>query len=202
MHSLLCLGLAALLSVAPLGIAAAHPHVWMGLEIEMMTEQGALAALDVSWTWDEIYSDPFRKTYDKNRNGRFEPAEAAALQQAEITSLAAFSDFVFVHAAGARVPMSPPQDLRIDLVGDQMRFRFRTRLTKPVPLTGLTAPGGLTVGSYDPEYYIESLLPEDRPGIRFAVPLPACAVTIIEDRKHPIYFGMVYPQVGAVACAE
>lgn len=168
----------------------------------MITDQGALTALDVSWTWDAVYSDPFRKTYDKNRNGRFEPAEAAALRQAEITSLDAFSDFVFVHAAGTRVPVAPPQDLRIDLVGEEMRFRFRTRLTRPVPLAGLTAPGGLTIGSYDPDYYIESLLPESRPGIRFVGPMPTCSVTIVEDRKHAIYFGMVYPQVGAVACAE
>jgi hypothetical protein len=60
----------------------------------------------------------------------------------------------------------------------------------------------VTVGSYDPEYYIESLLPEGRPGVTFAEPTPGCSVVIQEDRANPIYFGMVFPQVASLQCPD
>lgn len=179
----------------------AHPHVWIDLDMVLLTDKNALTGFDITWTWDEVYSDPFRKTYDKNRDGRFDPGEAAELQRREITSLAAFSDFVFVHVKGERVPVERLKNLVIALKGDRMQFLFQVSLPKPIPLTDLNAARSLTVGSYDPEYYIESTLPEDRIGIRFAAPPPGCSVKIIEDRQHPIYFGMVYPQVGSVTCA-
>lgn len=196
----LCLLCLPLVGLAP--GAVAHPHVWMDLDMVLLTDKGALTGFDITWTWDEVYSDPFRKTYDKNHNGKFDPAEAAELQKKEITSLAAFSDFVFVHVKGERVPVGTLKNLTIDLKGDQMQFHFQVPLKQPIPLAGVGSGHTLTVGSYDPEYYIESTLPEDRPGIRFAAPPAGCTIKIIEDRKHPIYFGMVYPQVGSVTCAE
>lgn len=202
MRHFLSVCLACLILVGPAPVAVAHPHVWMDLDLVLVTEAGALTALEITWTWDEVYSDPFIKTYDKNRDGRFAPAEAAELQRTEITSLAAFSDFVFVHLDGTRIPVGPLQGLTIGLKGDQMQFQFQVPLSKPLPLAGAGPARNLTIGSYDPEYYIESTLPDDRPGIRFATPPSGCSIKIVEDRRHPIYYGMVYPQVGSVTCAD
>jgi ABC-type uncharacterized transport system substrate-binding protein len=94
------------------------------------------------------------------------------------------------------------ENLTVDLKGKQMVFRFYVPLTRPIDLKGAGAARKVTVGSYDPEYYIESLLPEGRPGVTFAEPTPGCSVVIQEDRANPIYFGMVFPQVASLQCPD
>jgi ABC-type uncharacterized transport system substrate-binding protein len=194
------LGVSALFGSLP--AAHAHPHVWMELEMSLHTKGGTLTGIDLVWAWDEVYSDHYRTTYDRNRNGRFEPPEAKDLIAQEITTPAAFSDFVFVHDAGKRVPVGKMENLTVDLKGKQMVFRFYVPLTRPIDLKGAGAARKVTVGSYDPEYYIESLLPEGRPGVTFAEPTPGCSVVIQEDRANPIYFGMVFPQVASLQCPD
>lgn len=202
MRSLTCLllGIAALLGSA--SIARAHPHVWLDLEMRLHTKGGALTGLDLVWAWDEVYSDHFRTTYDRNRNGRFDPGEAKDLIAREITQPQAFSDFVFVYADGKRRPAGSMENLTVELQGKKMLFRFFVPLAQPVPLKGAGAERKVTVGSYDPDYYIESLLPENRTGVTFADPAPSCSVILIEDRAHPIYFGMAYPQVASLQCPD
>ncbi len=170
--------------------------------MSLHTQNGTLTGIDLSWAWDEVYSDRYRTTYDRNKNGRFDPAEAKELQTKEITALEAFSEFVFVYDRGKRVAVGPVQRLSIELQGKQMVFRFHVPLSRPVALGGAGVAHKVTVGSYDPEYYIESLLPENRPGVAFAAPAPACSVVIMEDRAHPIYNGLAYPQVASLQCPD
>ncbi len=182
--------------------ARAHPHVWIELEMSLHTQNGTLTGIDLSWAWDEFYSDRYRTTYDRNKNGRFDPAEAKELQAKEITAVEAFSEFIFVYERGKRVAVGPVQRLSIELQGKQMVFRFYVPLSRPVSLAGAGVAHTVTVGSYDPEYYIESLLPENRPGVVFAAPTPACSVVVVEDRAHPIYNGLAYPQVASLQCPD
>jgi ABC-type uncharacterized transport system substrate-binding protein len=194
------LGVSALFGSLP--AARAHPHVWMDLEMGLHTKGGTLTGIDLVWAWDEVYSDHYRTTYDRNRNGRFEPPEAKDLIAQEITLPQAFSDFVFVYDQGTRVPVGRLQNLTVDLKDKQMVFRFYVPLTRPIVLKGAGAARKVTVGSYDPEYYIESLLPENRPGVTFIDPAPACSVVIHEDRAHPIFQGLAYPQVASLQCPD
>ncbi len=77
----LSLGLVAFACLAA-AEATAHPHVWIDARVEVkFQEEGQIRALDVTWTFDEIYSLFAVEGLDSNEDGNFESSELAPLVQ-------------------------------------------------------------------------------------------------------------------------
>jgi ABC-type uncharacterized transport system substrate-binding protein len=61
--------------------AAAHPHVWVTDVTTFVFEGRQLVGLRHHWTFDEFFGSYVIEQHDVDGDGRFDPAETAALRQ-------------------------------------------------------------------------------------------------------------------------
>jgi ABC-type uncharacterized transport system substrate-binding protein len=180
--------------VAP---ATAHPHVWITDVTTFVFEDRQLVGLRHRWTFDEFFGSFVIEEHDLDGDGRFDPAEMAALRQGAFVNLEAFDYFTHLRIDGDTWPLREVESFAASIEDGVLVYEFTLALPQPVD------PGAadLAVGVYDPEYYVEVLLDEHDP-VRFAgLPSGACTFDIREDTERPIYYGMVFPLAITLACA-
>jgi ABC-type uncharacterized transport system substrate-binding protein len=177
--------------------ATAHPHVWITDVTTFVFEDRQLVGLRHRWTFDEFFGSFVIEEHDLDGDGRFDPAEMAALRQGAFVNLEAFDYFTHLRIDGDTWPLRKVESFAASIEDGVLVYEFTLALPQPVD------PGAadVAVGVYDPEYYVEVLLDEHDP-VRFAgLPSGACTFDIREDTERPIYYGMVFPLAITLACA-
>jgi ABC-type uncharacterized transport system substrate-binding protein len=186
-----------LLLVGEVAPAAAHPHVWITDVTTFVFEDRQLVALRHRWTFDEFFASFVIEEHDLDGDGRFDPAETAALRQAAFDNLEAFDYFTHLRIDGEPWPLRAIEAFGARIEDGVLVYEFTLSLPRPVDPEAVD----LAVGVYDSEYYVEVLLDEHDP-VRFAgLPSGACTFDIREDTERPIYYGMVFPLAITLACA-
>jgi ABC-type uncharacterized transport system substrate-binding protein len=181
----------------PAGPVAAHPHVWITDVTTFVFEGRQLVGLRHHWTFDEFFGSFLIEEHDGDRDGRFDPAETAALRQDAFDALGEVGYFTQLRIDGDAWPLREVEGFAARIEDGTVVYEFTLLLPQPVD----PAAVALAVGMYDPEYYVELLLDEDDP-VRFTgLPSGTCTFDIREDTEHPIYYGMVYPLAITLACA-
>lgn len=151
MQRALSICLAAAASFAP-AAAFAHPHVWIDMRSSVnFTPQGTVDAIGVSWTFDEFYSQFATDGIDRNKNGKFDPAELQDLANAYAKNLKDYRYFMFVQTDGKLSETGAPTNAKAVFDRGQLTFAFR------LPLTAAVDPAAikLSYSSFDPTYYID-----------------------------------------------
>ena len=92
-----CLMLLLAGEVAP---AAAHPHVWITDVTTFVFEGRQLVGLRHRWTFDEFFGSFVIEEHDLDGDGRFDPAETAALREAAFDNLEEFDYFTHLRIDG------------------------------------------------------------------------------------------------------
>lgn len=147
-RTLVCLGLACLLPVA----AQAHPHVWIDMRSAVnFNAAGAVDAVGVSWTFDEFYSQFATDGIDKNKNGKFDPAELQELATTYAKNLKDYRYFMFIQTDGKLAETGAPTNPKAVFDKGQLTFAFRLPLAKAVDPAAVK----LSYSSFDPTYYID-----------------------------------------------
>lgn len=191
----LCLLIASVLSLAWSQPARAHPHVWVDVAIGFVFENGRVTALAMEWTFDQFFSNMLLADFDKNKDKRFDAAEAKALHDGAFVALKQAG--YFIHARGAQpVEVTEVRDFTAAVSWDQVTYRFVARLAEP--LDPRAQP--LMVGVYDETYYIDLALADKNPIALLGEGGKGCRHEIVEDKETPLYFGMVFPKVVRLAC--
>lgn len=150
----LSVGLAGLAAAGP---AAAHPHVFVDVRQTLVVDGGgAVAAVRLDWTFDELYSTWAIAGLDANGNGSFEPEELSGLASDNITNLAEYRYFTFAAHAGAEVAYAPVNDARMTLENGLLRLSF----TLPFAAPADPARGPVLVETFDPSFYVAMVLRE------------------------------------------
>jgi ABC-type uncharacterized transport system substrate-binding protein len=147
-RALVCLGLFGLPAVA----AQAHPHVWIDMRSAVnFNAAGAVDAVGVSWTFDEFYSQFATDGIDKNKNGKFDPAELQDLATTYAKNLKEYRYFMFIETDGKLAETGAPANAKAVFDKGQLTFAFRLPLAKAVDPAAVK----LSYASFDPTYYID-----------------------------------------------
>ena len=157
-----CAGLlvAALVMFAQPPEPAAHPHVWVKIQTQVLYDaSGKVTGVRHAWTFDEIYSAFATQGLDANGNGKMDPAELTELASENIASLEDFEYFTFVETDGDAVKDLQPADAKLVHVEDVLTLHFTLRLKKPVDPQRIK----LDVAVYDPTYFVAFAFDEDNP---------------------------------------
>ena len=127
--------------------AVAHPHIMIDAKaVVRFDDQGRIAGLRQSWTFDTAFSVWMVQGLDTDGDGTVSPAEMQGLADENMVGL---GDFHFYTYAG--------DDMAFTAVGDQGMVYENNRVTLSYSIDAVEpqAPGErFELGIYDPEYYV------------------------------------------------
>lgn len=195
---LLTATLIGLLSVFSAGRADAHPHVWVEARAVLQFDGGRLTAIRQHWQFDEFFSSVLYEDFDRNKNGKFEADEVAAMRDGAFTGLGEVNFFTDLRVAGAQVAWPGAQDFAVEMYDDgTVAYTFTLPLPQPVEMTAQS----VTLSLYDPDYYV-SVEFEPGPSIEFQdLAEASCRYSLAEDEENAIYFGAVFPVRATFDCS-
>lgn len=144
------LALAALLAASLAGAAAAHPHVWVSAQAQVVfAANGEIEAVRHSWVFDEMYSAFV--TEGQGKGGKLlTKEELAPLAKTNVEDLAEFEFFTHAKAANAKVEFGAPVDFSLEERDDKLVV---LRFTLPLK-THVRASKAFSLQVYDPTYFV------------------------------------------------
>lgn len=161
------------------GPAAAHPHIFIDTELEVIfDDQGRATHLRVTWIYDDFYSllTVEDRGLDPDGDGVLTPEEAAALQGFDMNWDAGFAGDTYALAGGAAVALGPPGDWTASYEGGRIISTHLRALEGPVR----PAPDPLIVQVYDPGFYSAYYI-SAQPVLTGAP--PGCTVQVFEPDR-------------------
>ena len=193
----LTLALAVLLAAPFVRQAVAHPHVWIDAVASLIMRDGAIEALQVSWTFDVFYSTLIREDYDNDGDGTLGAAELALIAQNQAAEdLASVSYFTYIKVGDQRLTVDSVEDFRAAFSDDRLTLTFNV----PMPFKVDPAVTPFAFSLHDPSYYIDIGISRRTP-VEYVGDAPnGCQAVVVEDEDNPIYFGMVYPLQVQLRC--
>jgi len=147
------------------------------------------------WTFDAMLSSVLVEDFDTDKNSAFDAAEQAALTAELLKNMQDYGYFTHVQADASFVDLAGVADPGAGLGDGVVTMHFTVNLARPVDALRQR----LTVGVYDPEFFIAFTMPADAL-VLTGTPLDACRTATREDTLNPIYFGYVNPEVVDVVC--
>lgn len=173
-----------------------HPHVWIDTVVKPQFIEGKLAAFEIDWTFDELYSFLVIDDFDGDKNGILDGDELESLAKASMSTLGSSNFFTRVTLDNEPVRNIEFENLTASTYLERISYHFTAKLEEPVDIR----TRNLTFATYDENYYIEILLNEDDP-VRFEGDWPkACRFEIGRDEVNRIYFDLVAPTVVRFPC--
>lgn len=174
--------------------AQAHPHVWIEATLGFVLEGQKVAALEITWTFDDFYSELVREDFDLDGDGTLSQQELDALVGVSAANLMEYSFFTHLKIGEETPRIRAVREFYAELRDDGLiLYRFRVPLAEPVDPRRTT----LAVGLYDESYYVDILLP---PGDIALDPASGCHTEARQDLVPPLYFGTFHPTYRVVTC--
>jgi len=187
------LALALALAPAPL---AAHPHVWVVASAGYRLEAGRVVAIEVVLRFDDLLSASLVADFDRDRDGRFDPAETARLERETFTGFAELDWLTHLRVAGRPAGLRPPSGFRAEIVGGVVTWRFERQLETPVD----PRRGDLALTLVDPSWYVDIVLDPEAPAeVRGEVPA-GCALAFAPDTSFERLLAPVPPIAVLLGC--
>lgn len=144
------------LSLVPVKVAA-HPHIFIDADLQLIYDgEGRLSAVEVEWTYDELYSLLIIADYglDEDGDGTLTPDEHAMIQGFDADWEAGFDGRLYLSHEGQPVAMSMPADFTAEYRDGRLISRHMHPLAAPHP-----AEKPLLIQVYDPEFYVDFSMP-------------------------------------------
>jgi ABC-type uncharacterized transport system substrate-binding protein len=149
--------LAACILLLSIGGASAHPHVWVTVKCRIIFDKGgSVTGLLQSWSFDEMVS-AFATMGMTSRNGNFTREELAASARAQIVALSKDDFFTTVRVGNARQQLGAASDYWLEFDGKVLTLHFSLPADPALP------PAALTVEIYDPSYFVDMRLADEKP---------------------------------------
>jgi len=188
------LGLTALVAASSAG---AHPHVWIDAKAKLIFHKGKITAIRMHWTFDPLFTAVVMHEHDKDKNKKFNRAEAADIRQNAFSNLKNYSYFTHLRLDGKPANVSRVKGFKPSYVGGKLVYEFTVLLDRPVdPLK--TRFG---FGVYDKTYFIEIQFEKVDPVAVAGPGSHGCTYKLVLDKKHAFYYGMNFPLIAAFRCA-
>lgn len=148
-HSWLRLGFIAAFALSCAKLAAAHPHVWItGQEQVIFGPKGEIMAIRHAWVFDEMYSAFVTEGVGK-KGAILTKQDLAPLAKSNVEDLAEFEYFTHAKIKGAKLEFAEPTDYSLEERPDKLVvLRFTLPLKAPV------AAKIFSFQVYDPTYFV------------------------------------------------
>ncbi|MBZ8117056.1 DUF1007 family protein [Roseovarius sp. LXJ103] len=139
--------------------AKAHPHVFVDASTGfVVSDDGALQALRISWTYD-AFTTLFlfdALDLDKDRDGALDEADYAVIVQGETDWPPEYKGDVYLEVAGQDHPLGRPENAVASMADNKITVAFDLPLAAPATL----GEAEVILRLYDPGFYYDyTILP-------------------------------------------
>lgn len=145
-----CLLLAWPAFVLAAGTAAAHPHVFVGVETTIAYADGKIAGLKHKWIFDELYSATAVEGLDKNSDGVFSREELAELTTVNMEAIKETLYYTVAKLGETSLKFADATDSYLEYKDGILALHFMLPLADPV----LSDAEGFSFSVYDESFYI------------------------------------------------
>ena len=184
----------AILLAASLGMAgpsAAHPHIFIDARAVFHMKEGRVVAITQHWIFDTVFGGVVIHAFDRNRDGKLDPGEAAQVRSGAFDALKDFNYFTVVRIGGEELKLEKVTGFSAAVKDGRLVYEFTVPLPRPIDLQS-GSPDFLFL---DKTYFVAVDMAKQDP-VTFAGAAPAgCRTVFRDDFENPIYFGMVVPRM-------
>jgi len=183
--------------VAVTSTASAHPHVWIDATANLVFKDRKIAAMNITWVFDELYSRATIEDFGKHHAGTMDASEIKTLLATSDNSLRNYSYFTYLQIDGNRRRVVSIKDFSAEIKGKRLIYRFTVPVDPPVD----PAHRRFEFLLYDETYYVYVGLGKEGVGVTFSGDAPdLCTDRRTEDRTTPLWLGYDYPTLVHIAC--
>jgi ABC-type uncharacterized transport system substrate-binding protein len=159
--------------LALVGIAQAHPHVWVTMTSELVyAPDGAVTGVRHAWAFDDMFSAFATQGLETKQKGVFTREELAPLAQVNVDSLKDFDYFTVAKANGKKAEFNGPADYWLEYKDEVLILHFTLPFKKPVKAQRLD------VAVYDPTYFVDFEMAEKDP-VKLVNAPSECKLTVV-----------------------
>jgi ABC-type uncharacterized transport system substrate-binding protein len=189
-------GAAAFLAFGP-GAAQSHPHVWVNGSAAFHLDNGKFARLSLRWQFDAFFSQVLMGDFDKDKDGRLDEAETAAMKAQVFGNLKEYSYFVHLKAGDTAIDIDRVEAFRAEMGKDgELVFAFDLLPARMADLRGAK----LAFALFDPTIYVDLALGGDPPVTLDGPGAKDCTWKLRDLDQLSTSQGFVSPQEVEVAC--
>ncbi len=137
------------IALGPSGVSA-HPHIFVDTALKVLiTDDGQLEAVEVTWAYDEFYSLLIFEDLglDADFDGELTSEELAKLQGFDLQWSEGFDGDTYLTQGGKALALNGAEHLMTNVSGGQITTRHRRTLLEP------SSANGVVFKAYDPTYY-------------------------------------------------
>jgi ABC-type uncharacterized transport system substrate-binding protein len=159
------------------GCAAAHPHVFVDFQAEILFDaQGRMTHVRNVWRFDRAFSAFATQGLDKDHDGKLSEKELAPLAKTNVDSLKEYAFFTFLTIGKRKLELAFPDQYFLRVFDSRLTLFFELPLATPTP------PGpSTTLEIYDPEYFVAFTFAKKDPITLYQAP-QGCAAQIHPPR--------------------
>ncbi len=143
--------LLALLTLAFVHPARAHPHVWVTMKTDLVyAPDGRVTGVRHHWAFDDMFSAFATQGLESKEKGKFTREELAPLAKVNVESLKEYDYFTYATADGKKAPLTDPQpDYWLDYNDSVLTLNFTLPFKTPVKAKELK------IDIYDPTIFVD-----------------------------------------------
>ncbi|MDC7787312.1 DUF1007 family protein [Rhodoplanes sp. TEM] len=170
-------GAALVVLVHAVGVAVAHPHVWVTFRSEILyAADGRMSGVRHAWTFDDMFSAYALQGIAHARKGFYTREELRSLAEVNMTSLKEYDYFTFAKADGRTAAFSGPVDYWLEYKDPSLTLHFTLPLKTPV------AARAVAIDIYDPSIFVDFAFATDRPATLVGAP-QGCRLALERPRE-------------------
>lgn len=137
-------------SLAVMGPARAHPHVFIETRTKVIAGNGGFIGVQHRWTFDEYYSATAIEGLDTNKDGIYSREELAELAKVNIDGLKEFAFFTAPTAGGKEIKLGEVTEYWLEHKDGLLTLVFMLPFEEPVPI----GAKDFRIGVADPTFFI------------------------------------------------
>jgi ABC-type uncharacterized transport system substrate-binding protein len=160
--------------LAAVGVARAHPHVWVTMTSELVyAPDGSVTGVRHAWAFDDMFSAFATQGIETKQKGVFTREDLAPLAQVNVDSLKDFDYFTAARANGKKAEFDGPADYWLEYKNEVLVLHFTLPFKAPVKAQRLD------LEIYDPTYFVDFTLAEKDP-VKLVDAPAQCKLTVVQ----------------------
>ena len=168
----------------------AHPHVFVTNQLTVIFNKAGLAGIRVKWVFDDMTSAMIAGDFDRNRDGRFDKDEGAAIGEAILEVLAEQSYYCWIKIEGRPFIVEWVKNFWAELNDGSVTYQFDI----PCHVKAGKTPKEFRIGVYDKSYYTDFYYPRDDPVLFEGIEgHEILEPRLARNKKEAYYGGQIYP---------